>query len=990
MPGSRARTVAGSRPARARRRRAPDRLRRLRRRADAAEFQLDQRLRDLTYLADLVGVGIVRLTDDLRVEVANTAAHVFLRREPASMLGRTAIEALGDHRVEGDRPPGPRGGLGERRGDAHDEIRRGPAPRAGTLVVRARRSPILGVWLVLEDVAELRRLQRIRAEFIDNLSHELRTPITTIGLLVESLARDAEGAEARDRPCRRRCASGSASSRSKPATLPRWLPSSWTSPGSRAAAASSPRRRRPRPDRHGIRRPAAAVRGAAGRRAAVERGRRPAAGARRGRAAGAGLRQPRPQRGEVQPGRHGGAGRRASEPAGCSRAGSPTTDRASRRWTRRGSSSASTRRIGRGPPVAGRGSGLAIARHIVEGHGGVIRVDSEEGRGSDLRVHDPHLRRAPTQRSRRRREGCRCLNRASRAGLTSSSSRPSTCATSPTAGASGSRSCSPTWRRSSRISSGSRSASSRSSRTGSSAPPATATTSAGAAGRAGPSTATRSSGGSRSRSAKGERLELGQQSLGASVPVTLPSGTRFDFVVTHLHHEVDDEAVRADQSAKLIGVARRTSTWPLVVVGDFNAEPVGAHLPPDDRRRLPVGLRRGERRRACRSPGRRASRPRAWTSMATRAASTTSGSAARSRPRILPPRVRPARGRRPDALPVGPLRARGARPDRWLSPGPRPLRLGGRTHRARGDWRAAPENSLAAMVAALEVPGATASSSTFGPPATASRSCSTTRTSRRVQGPTSRHADPDRRRAARSTGSPASPRSSSVRAATSYLDVELKEKVPAAIDLLELERGRVDDDDRPALPDAVVSSFDIEILRWLADERPTWPRWLNAIDLFRRRSSWRATSGARQSPPSGADRRAGQWPALPMPASRSPRGPSARCRLRAAGRPRGGRDLRRGGGARRLIRRPVGSRRPDPDDRDRRHGPDHQDAPSHWSGSRRSPASQPPADPEHRDQVERRRCDRRPDHRAGQTGRTGTRRRSTGARRRARPTGRPG
>src|SRR4029077_12986219 len=77
-----------------------DRLRRLRRRAEGAEFGLEQRLRDLAYLADLVGVGIVRLSDDLRVEIANTAAHVFLRREPGSMLGRTAIEALGDHRVE--------------------------------------------------------------------------------------------------------------------------------------------------------------------------------------------------------------------------------------------------------------------------------------------------------------------------------------------------------------------------------------------------------------------------------------------------------------------------------------------------------------------------------------------------------------------------------------------------------------------------------------------------------------------------------------------------------------------------------------------------------------------------------------------------------------------------------------------------------------------------------------------------------------------------
>jgi two-component system phosphate regulon sensor histidine kinase PhoR len=164
-----------------------DGIGRLRRRAENAEFALGQRLRDLAYLADLVGVGIVRLTDDLRVEVANTAAHVFLGRPPGSMVGRTAIEALGDHRIEAI------AAAAREAGSATDEI----APRDGdgpTLIVRARRSPILGVWLVLQDVAELRRLQRIRAEFVDNLSHELRTPITTIGLLTETLARDADAA----------------------------------------------------------------------------------------------------------------------------------------------------------------------------------------------------------------------------------------------------------------------------------------------------------------------------------------------------------------------------------------------------------------------------------------------------------------------------------------------------------------------------------------------------------------------------------------------------------------------------------------------------------------------------------------------------------------------------------------------------------------------------------------------------------------------------
>jgi len=62
-------------------------------------------------------------------------------------------------------------------------------------VVRAQRLAPDDLVLVLEDVTELRRLQQIRTEFIDNLGHELRTPLSTVTLLAETLAREAEIAD---------------------------------------------------------------------------------------------------------------------------------------------------------------------------------------------------------------------------------------------------------------------------------------------------------------------------------------------------------------------------------------------------------------------------------------------------------------------------------------------------------------------------------------------------------------------------------------------------------------------------------------------------------------------------------------------------------------------------------------------------------------------------------------------------------------------------
>jgi glycerophosphoryl diester phosphodiesterase len=157
---------------------------------------------------------------------------------------------------------------------------------------------------------------------------------------------------------------------------------------------------------------------------------------------------------------------------------------------------------------------------------------------------------------------------------------------------------------------------------------------------------------------------------------------------------------------------------------------------------------------------------------------------------------------------------------------PRTLRL---AH--RGDWRGAPENSLAAMEAALELPACDGlefdvRASRDGVPILLHDP-----TLRRVQG---LDVSPSSLTAEECAALGISSLAEVLKrvGCDPYLDVELKERVPAVIDLLELERGRVDDDGQPALRDAVVSSFDVQVLRWLADERPIWSRWLNAMDLF--------------------------------------------------------------------------------------------------------------------------------------------------------------
>jgi two-component system, OmpR family, phosphate regulon sensor histidine kinase PhoR len=141
---------------------------------------------ELMRFADLAGLAMLELDEELVVRSATAPAAEVLRRK-GPLVGLSAIEAFADHRAE------QLVAAARRDGAADGEMRIGQDPDA-RVSLRARRSDGNGVIVVLEDRSELRRLQQVRADFVDNVSHELRTPLTNVRLLVETLGLELDGA----------------------------------------------------------------------------------------------------------------------------------------------------------------------------------------------------------------------------------------------------------------------------------------------------------------------------------------------------------------------------------------------------------------------------------------------------------------------------------------------------------------------------------------------------------------------------------------------------------------------------------------------------------------------------------------------------------------------------------------------------------------------------------------------------------------------------
>ncbi|MBK8179584.1 MAG: PAS domain-containing protein [Planctomycetes bacterium] len=136
--------------------------------------------------------GVVAVDRDDRVVHMNEVAGRLLRAAPSESVGKriwevTRLVEVSEildqaRRTHGETDAEVR--LAQANGEARIELRATPLLDGA--------GQVAGAVVVLHDVTELRRLEGMRRDFVANVSHELKTPLTAIRALVETLIEDRD------------------------------------------------------------------------------------------------------------------------------------------------------------------------------------------------------------------------------------------------------------------------------------------------------------------------------------------------------------------------------------------------------------------------------------------------------------------------------------------------------------------------------------------------------------------------------------------------------------------------------------------------------------------------------------------------------------------------------------------------------------------------------------------------------------------------------
>lgn len=162
---------------------------------DRMAEQLDDKIRTIvnqrnqleTVFSSMVEAVIAVDCDERIISINSAVGHMFGIDQPAQMQGRLIQEVIRNVELQGQFHR-----VLETGASREDEIvlnDQGVTKSLHTTVVPlySGDGQTLGVLMVVNDVTRLRHLERLRSDFVANVSHELKTPITSIRGYVETL-----------------------------------------------------------------------------------------------------------------------------------------------------------------------------------------------------------------------------------------------------------------------------------------------------------------------------------------------------------------------------------------------------------------------------------------------------------------------------------------------------------------------------------------------------------------------------------------------------------------------------------------------------------------------------------------------------------------------------------------------------------------------------------------------------------------------------------
>ncbi len=164
---------------------------------DRLRTVIEQRNELETVLASMVE-GVIAFDLDERILNFNRAAELFLRMSVRDVIGRSihevirnpGLQSLVAQVLEADAPVEADLVLTLPVSDPKDRtqtIYREHYLQAQGTALRDARGKRVGGLIVLHDVTEMRRLEQVRRDFVGNVSHEIKTPISTIKASAETL-----------------------------------------------------------------------------------------------------------------------------------------------------------------------------------------------------------------------------------------------------------------------------------------------------------------------------------------------------------------------------------------------------------------------------------------------------------------------------------------------------------------------------------------------------------------------------------------------------------------------------------------------------------------------------------------------------------------------------------------------------------------------------------------------------------------------------------